>query len=277
MSVCSRDNCLKVANQQCSGCGVASYCSVECQKAAWPTHKLECHKKNIDCPKCQKMSRFHLHEARINAIVVKVVDYRTLKVIFMPFSETAMKVRMVWTKHMHKHKEMSEEQRSARKEYLEKLFFGTESEGPEDSYPIASVVVVGDKTLKNGKKIILASIYVPENCRYDEKMLMAYADQPDSIIADLAVAQSYAMLKKVSQAELHKMQTMVGAKWMQHAVKHPGALGRWGHSHHILKKGGHWNSKNLVKATKVAKKTPGKHDDRMVALAKTFAKFRKHK
>ena len=28
--------------RSCSGCGVARYCSGECQKTAWPGHKKEC-------------------------------------------------------------------------------------------------------------------------------------------------------------------------------------------------------------------------------------------
>jgi len=34
--------CGKVATKWCSGCNSISYCSVACQKADWPTHKLVC-------------------------------------------------------------------------------------------------------------------------------------------------------------------------------------------------------------------------------------------
>jgi hypothetical protein len=31
-----------VVLQRCSGCGLACYCSVECQRSVWPAHKFEC-------------------------------------------------------------------------------------------------------------------------------------------------------------------------------------------------------------------------------------------
>ena len=44
---CRREGCLRcedgfTAFKTCSGCKGPCYCSADCQKAAWPTHKLEC-------------------------------------------------------------------------------------------------------------------------------------------------------------------------------------------------------------------------------------------
>ena len=36
------DNCNKSAAAKCSRCGLARYCSKECQVSHWPKHRLEC-------------------------------------------------------------------------------------------------------------------------------------------------------------------------------------------------------------------------------------------
>ena len=39
---CSASECTENADQQCSRCQTAAYCSVACQAKDWPTHKPEC-------------------------------------------------------------------------------------------------------------------------------------------------------------------------------------------------------------------------------------------
>ena len=49
--VCSNPSCDKPGKMTCSGCGEETYCSKECQKAHWPTHKTTCKtasKKSFD-------------------------------------------------------------------------------------------------------------------------------------------------------------------------------------------------------------------------------------
>src|SRR4051794_15273225 len=40
--VCGSANCKKTGKHLCSGCGEEIYCSKECQKEHWPSHKLAC-------------------------------------------------------------------------------------------------------------------------------------------------------------------------------------------------------------------------------------------
>ncbi|KAJ6581470.1 hypothetical protein B0H19DRAFT_1115329 [Mycena capillaripes] len=47
MGICYNDECMNRADQQCSNCKLATYCSTACQKKAWPTHKRECEMNRI--------------------------------------------------------------------------------------------------------------------------------------------------------------------------------------------------------------------------------------
>jgi len=295
--ICSHPGCKKPAVGKCDICEVAPYCSLECVQVDRDRHRPECNaavnssKKDapitsetpttIDCHLGHVDMKVHMHEIRVNALVVGVEDHRTLKIIFMPYGgEEPVSVRLSSVKHFHKHMEKSERAKEMRQQYLEDIFFPKEMEGPEDVYPVAGVVPVGYKTTKHGGKVMLANVYIPNDCTYDKKMTMAYADRPNSMIGDLADNQVYNVMMRLTEDKMHDAQTaQIGAqkKWMQHAVKHPGALTKWGHRHHILKKGEHWSEKSLARASKYAAKTPTKTDDRRVALAKTFAKYRKNK
>ncbi|CAA7271611.1 unnamed protein product [Cyclocybe aegerita] len=42
MGICWVSDCLRDANQKCSGCKTATYCSSACQKENWKHHKKEC-------------------------------------------------------------------------------------------------------------------------------------------------------------------------------------------------------------------------------------------
>lgn len=45
---CSNSQCLNLGNHKCSLCKNASYCSRECQKTDWPSHKIICKKKQLN-------------------------------------------------------------------------------------------------------------------------------------------------------------------------------------------------------------------------------------
>lgn len=45
---CSRPGCDQPGKSQCSACGEVTYCSKECQKQHWPTHKLTCQKVQLE-------------------------------------------------------------------------------------------------------------------------------------------------------------------------------------------------------------------------------------
>ncbi|KAJ7043581.1 hypothetical protein C8F04DRAFT_1366508 [Mycena alexandri] len=47
MGFCYNDGCLNGAEQRCSNCKIATYCSPACQREAWSTHKRECEMNRI--------------------------------------------------------------------------------------------------------------------------------------------------------------------------------------------------------------------------------------
>ena len=51
---CSREGCDSPGTKVCVRCGEARYCSRECQKADWKTHKRNCKKKKDTPPKKDK-------------------------------------------------------------------------------------------------------------------------------------------------------------------------------------------------------------------------------
>lgn len=223
----------------------------------------------------------HLKEIRINALIVGIVDYRTIKVLFVPYgNEMPVTVRLANGEHFNSHEIKSDEEKIDRMNILNGIFF-PETERTEPTYPIASVIPVGQKQGKSGL-IILVTIYVPSKCTFDERLLVASAEGPLAVIGDLATSQSFLFVERMEEKKLRQKQLTQesidasSGRWMQNAVKHPYALTRWGHAHHIIKSGQHWSSGSLSKAAGVAARTPGKHDDRMVSLAKTFARFRHH-
>lgn len=46
--ICEAPNCSKDAPLRCARCGSSWYCSLKCQKAAWPRHKNQCSKPHDD-------------------------------------------------------------------------------------------------------------------------------------------------------------------------------------------------------------------------------------
>jgi len=45
MGTCAAPGCSKTGVYMCSGCGKIAYCSQECQKRHWPSHKAECKRR----------------------------------------------------------------------------------------------------------------------------------------------------------------------------------------------------------------------------------------
>ena len=41
---CANPGCSRLGTKRCGGCKLVSYCSVECQRTAWPRHKASCSK-----------------------------------------------------------------------------------------------------------------------------------------------------------------------------------------------------------------------------------------
>lgn len=244
--------------------GKLAFCSSECNEKFF-----------IECPKGEKGSMpVYLTQIRINALIVEIVDWRTVKVIHVPFGDEPVTYRIANSRKFNKEKfqpEYIEQEKEKRAEWMKKLFAFVKK-GDEEYYPIASVVPVG----KTSKGVLLASIYVPENCDYCYKALVAYAVRPDAVIGDLGTSQTFAMMQYAQEKILkeNQMGSHIGPKyWMKEAVKHPGALTEWGKRHHIIKKGSHWTRSSLAKAERYAEKTPSKLDDRRVRLAQTFAKY----
>ncbi|KAK6991798.1 hypothetical protein R3P38DRAFT_3090981 [Favolaschia claudopus] len=53
MDTCGNTLCDQIADRQCSECKKARYCSRECQKQNWPTHKIVCKSlKEVDKTRC---------------------------------------------------------------------------------------------------------------------------------------------------------------------------------------------------------------------------------
>lgn len=44
------DTCKAPDSKRCAGCGQVAYCSTECQKEAWKTHKPNCMRRNLKTP-----------------------------------------------------------------------------------------------------------------------------------------------------------------------------------------------------------------------------------
>lgn len=237
----------------------------------------ECHRKfYIGCGEGEKGSmQVYLTQIRINALILEVIDWHTIKVLHMPFGIEPVTYRLANSRKFNKQKFMPqyiEDEKAKRTTWMKKLF-AVVTKGDEEHYPIASVIPVGG----TDGEYDLATIYVPENCDYCFRSLVAYAVKPGACIGDLGTSQTFAMMQYAQEKVLKENQTkaVIGKNWMAGAVKHPGALTAWGHRHHIIKQGGHWNRSNLAKAERYAAKTPGKTDDRRVRLAETFAKYRK--
>lgn len=61
--------CKQPAHQLCSRCGVARYCTAECQRADWPTHKTECspqtHAPQKDLDRIRARAAQHLADERL--------------------------------------------------------------------------------------------------------------------------------------------------------------------------------------------------------------------
>ncbi|CAM6104525.1 unnamed protein product [Calypogeia fissa] len=64
---CSSDSCKKPAGLKCSGCKTTLYCSKECQRSHWKTHKLT-------CPAAQTHNCYLVH-APPNGVVGDVSTY----------------------------------------------------------------------------------------------------------------------------------------------------------------------------------------------------------
>lgn len=67
--------CGKPGTKKCSGCSVARYCSVECQRENWPKHKKVCSKYTDESKKNLSM----LHKLHPSLITVIVADHFNAK------------------------------------------------------------------------------------------------------------------------------------------------------------------------------------------------------
>lgn len=227
--------------------GKIALCSIECNRKFY-----------IGCGAAGKP--MYLAQVPINALVLDVVDWRTIKVLHIPFGTKPVEYRLADSHKFNKSKLMPSyitDEKQKRFEWLKQLFARV-----DDEYPVVSVSPVGE----DAKGRPLAHVYVPQNCDYCFKSLAASAARPDAVIGDLGTSQTFAMMQLVKPT--------VDSKWMQNAVHHPGALTKWGVQHHIINKGDRWNRTNLKAAERYAAKTPTKTDDKRVQLAETFAKYR---
>ena len=262
--------------------GLVYFCSSDCHKKFYPQTTPKPGEIGADEEKQDASLEVHLNEIRINALIVEVIDYRTVKVIFIPYGhDMPVTVRLANGPHFNSHDIKTEEEKAERKKILNSIFFDTATESSEPTYPIASVIPVGAKQAKkNGGLIILVTVYVPSKCQFDDRLLVAMANTPDAVIGDLGTSQSFHYAQSMSESKLRNKQLTqsdIGAKdprWMEHANIHPGRFTRWGIAHHIIHRGQKWTGSTIAHASRVAAKTPGKHDDRMASLAKTFARFR---
>ena len=66
---CIVSSCGKAASKCCGSCGLARYCSVECQKEDWK----KVHKKN-ECVSMKKYSSVSLTEEEVNLVVQKITN-----------------------------------------------------------------------------------------------------------------------------------------------------------------------------------------------------------
>lgn len=151
------------------GLGEIALCSGECNEKFY-----------IGCGKSG--TPFPLTQIKINALVVEVVDWQTIKVLHIPFGGPVVEYRIANSVNSPK-----------RYDLLKQMFSPSEMK-----YPIASVIPVGvDESNR-----MLADVYVPQNCAYCFKSLVAHFTRPDARILELGPMNSYEQCDQFDRANL---------------------------------------------------------------------------
>lgn len=156
-----------------SGLGEIALCSNECNEKFY-----------IGCGKSG--TPFPLTQIKINALIVEVVDWQTINVLHIPFGGAVVEYRIANSLDEPKHYE------------LMKRMFAASRQDTETMYPIASIIPVGVDA--SGR--MLANVYLPQNCAYCFKSLVAHFTSPDAKIIELGPLTSFEQCDRWNRTNL---------------------------------------------------------------------------
>jgi hypothetical protein len=209
----------------------------------------------------------------LSAIVVSVIDYRTVGVVFLPDGKDVEEVRLLGAHLFYE----SDEEKKVRVKVLKKTLKIAENQ-EEGRYLAASVSVAG-KT-KNG--IIVADVIVAFGCSISLDDMKIKCVHEDSLIismetiAKISVLTRFRLLKKKEEKTETSSQIAGKSHWIQKALgrsQHIGYVKHMARRHHVDKAGESLSRSDLKKLMSVAKKTKSPSDDRRVQLALTLSKL----